>query len=114
VLKVPVSLAFGLYRGGNRYDLVFETFSEGLDIPRRDRAAAIPSLICSYAARLEHYVQSAPYNWVNFYDFWGHSDDATRTRHDARQAERAVVAMAPGRPSAAGDAALRGDRPGEG
>lgn len=70
VLKVPVSLAFGLYRGGNRYDLVFEAFSDGLDLPRRERAAAIPALIRRYATRLEHYVRSAPYNWFNFYDFW--------------------------------------------
>ena len=32
-LKVPVVLAFGLYRGGNRYDLVFETFSDGIADP---------------------------------------------------------------------------------
>ena len=37
-LKVPVVLAFGLYRGGNRYDLIFETYSDGVDIPRRQRA----------------------------------------------------------------------------
>ncbi len=78
VLKVPVSLAFGLYRGGNRYDLVFEPFSDGIDIPRRERAAAIPALIRRYAGRLEHYVRRAPYNWFNFYDFWGHSEQSCR------------------------------------
>jgi predicted LPLAT superfamily acyltransferase len=78
VLKVPVSLAFGLYRGGNRYDLVFESFSDGIDIPRRERAAAIPALIRRYAARLEHYVRQAPYNWFNFYDFWEHSEQTSR------------------------------------
>src|SRR5690606_32110861 len=41
VLRIPVMLAFGLYRGGNRYDLVFEPFSEGIDVPRRERAAAL-------------------------------------------------------------------------
>ncbi|CTP87569.1 LpxL/LpxP family acyltransferase [Xanthomonas graminis] len=75
-LKVPVVLAFGLYRGGNRYQLVFETFSEGLDLPRRQRAPALAALIRDYAARLEHYTRSAPYNWFNFYDFWNnrHAD----------------------------------------
>ena len=29
-LKVPVVLCFGLYRGGNRYDLHFETFADTL------------------------------------------------------------------------------------
>ena len=27
-LKVPVVLCFGLYRGGNRYDLYFEPFAD--------------------------------------------------------------------------------------
>lgn len=80
VLKLPVSLGFGLYRGGNRYDLVFEPFSDGLDIPRRERAAAVPALIRRYAARLEHYVRDAPYNWFNFYDFWDVSGDEQADR----------------------------------
>jgi predicted LPLAT superfamily acyltransferase len=80
VLKLPVTLGFGLYRGGNRYELMFETFSEGLDIPRRERAAAVPALIRRYAARLEHYVRAAPYNWFNFYDFWDVSGDEQADR----------------------------------
>ena len=74
-LKVPVALAFGLYRGGNRYELVFEEFSAGLDIPRRERGERIAALVRDYAARLQHHVRRAPYNWFNFYDFW-HGDDA--------------------------------------
>lgn len=71
VLKLPVSLAFGLYRGGNRYDLVFETFEDrGLDLPRAQRATRMAALIGRYAARLEHHARQAPYNWFNFYDFW--------------------------------------------
>jgi len=69
-LKVPVVLAFGLYRGGNRYDLVFENFSEGIEIPRQQRATLLAALIRGYAARLEHYTRLAPYNWFNFFDFW--------------------------------------------
>ncbi|MBJ6979081.1 MULTISPECIES: acyltransferase [unclassified Luteimonas] len=81
VLQVPVQLAFGLYRGGNRYDLGFEPFSDGLAIPRRERAAAVPALIARYAARLEHHVRDAPYNWFNFYDFWGDREHS-RSQHD--------------------------------
>ncbi len=78
VLKVPVVLAFGLYHGKARYSLTFETFSEGLDVPRRNRAASLGALIRGYAGRLEHYVGLAPYNWFNFYDFWNtkHAQDA--------------------------------------
>lgn len=74
-LKVPVVLAFGLYRGGNRYELVFEEFSPGLDIPRQHRRARVAELVRRYAARLQHHARRAPYNWFNFYDFW-HGDDA--------------------------------------
>jgi len=74
-LKVPIMLAFGLYRGGNRYELVFEEFSDGLDIARRQRSERIAAHVRDYAARLQHHVQRAPYNWFNFYDFW-HGDDA--------------------------------------
>lgn len=75
-LKVPVVLAFGLYHGGNHYELIFEAFSEGLELPRRQRAPALAMLIRDYAARLEHYTRYAPYNWFNFYDFWNVPDAA--------------------------------------
>jgi len=69
-LKAPVTLGFGLYRGGNRYELVFENFSDAVVIPRAERAQALPALIRRYAARLEDVARTAPYNWFNFYDFW--------------------------------------------
>ena len=73
-LKVPVVLAFGLYRGRNRYDLAFEVFSPGLAIERHNRSQRLAELIGAYARRLEHHVRSAPYNWFNFYDFWQTDD----------------------------------------
>lgn len=99
VLKVPVVLAFGLYRGGNRYDLVFEPFSDGIDLPRRERAAAIPALIRRYAARLEHHVRDAPWNWFNFYDFWKDDDagsDQESTPVDSARRDDAGVPAGPG------------------
>jgi len=69
-LKAPIILAFGLYRGGSRYELHFELFSERFEVPRPNRDAAIAEAAQRYAARLEHYARSAPYNWFNFYDFW--------------------------------------------
>ncbi|SEM39654.1 Predicted acyltransferase, LPLAT superfamily [Pseudoxanthomonas sp. GM95] len=70
VLKVPVVLAFGLYHGKAHYSLAFETYSDGLEVSRRNRAACLGALIRGYAERLEHYARRAPYNWFNFYDFW--------------------------------------------
>jgi predicted LPLAT superfamily acyltransferase len=101
VLKLPLALAFGLYRGGNRYDLVFEAFEDGgIDVPRPQRAARLSALIQRYAARLEHHARSAPYNWFNFYDFWNAHDQAP---------------TAPGQiDAAAADAAAGGHRDGLG
>ncbi len=73
VLKAPVMLAFGLYRGGNRYDLLFEPFATAVDVPRAQRAEALSALVHRYAGRLEHHLRGAPWNWFNFYDFW-HSE----------------------------------------
>ena len=70
VLKAPVMLVFGLYRGGNRYDLRFEPFDACVDIPRARRAEVLSALIQRYVGRLEHHLHRAPYNWFNFYDFW--------------------------------------------
>ena len=69
-LGVPVILAFGLYRGGNRYDVHFELFAEQLALPRATREAALSAHAQAYALRLEHYARLAPYNWFNFYNFW--------------------------------------------
>lgn len=78
-LRAPVLLCFGLYRGGNRYELHFEPFADPRgEVPPRDRRDAhVRAQAAAYAARLEHHARGAPYNWFNFYDFWNEeSDDA--------------------------------------
>ncbi len=71
LLRCPVYLTFGLYRGPNRYDLYCEPLSEQLELPRGAREAALVAHVQRYAERLEHYCRLAPDNWFNFYDFWG-------------------------------------------
>jgi predicted LPLAT superfamily acyltransferase len=75
LLDLPVVLTFALYRGGNRYDLYFETLSERIVIPRRERQTLMHEWAARYAARLEHHTRLDPYNWFNFYDFWHRADD---------------------------------------
>src|SRR4029077_10260582 len=70
VLRVPVVLFFGLYRGGNRYEVHFELFAEEVTIDRRNRDQEVRQWTQSYADRLEHYCRLAADNWFNFYDFW--------------------------------------------
>ncbi len=70
MLKVPIVMCLGLYGGGRRYDLHFETLAEQLDLPRRGRDAELRAIVQRYATLLEHHVRANPYNWFNFYDFW--------------------------------------------
>jgi predicted LPLAT superfamily acyltransferase len=69
-LGCPVGLFFGLYRGGARYEIELETFSEGERVARQERDAAAARALARFVARLEHHARRAPDNWFNFYDFW--------------------------------------------
>ncbi|MBA2351649.1 MAG: acyl-CoA synthetase [Burkholderiales bacterium] len=71
IVQVPVLLAFGLYRGGRKYEIHFELLAEKVALDRRERSDQICGWVQAYATRLEHYCRTAPYNWFNFYDFWG-------------------------------------------
>jgi predicted LPLAT superfamily acyltransferase len=70
VLQKPVVLMIGLYRGGNRYDLHFETLVGAGELPRRASPEDLDRIVGRYVARLEHYCRIAPYNWFNFFDIW--------------------------------------------
>jgi predicted LPLAT superfamily acyltransferase len=69
MLKSPVLLMAGVYRGGNRYDLYFEELMDmsKVDLPRNE---AIRQAQQRYVERVEYHCRNAPYNWFNFYDFW--------------------------------------------
>jgi predicted LPLAT superfamily acyltransferase len=60
----------GLYRGGNRYHVVFRELADFSSLPRGNRDAEVSEAIRRYAAMLEECCRSDPYNWFNFYDFW--------------------------------------------
>lgn len=72
ILQAPVIICFGIYKGGNRYDLHFELISDRLDSSRKDRAEAITAGIQIYANRVQELARDNPFNWFNFYDFWHH------------------------------------------
>ena len=91
MLKVPVVLCLGMYRGGHSYDLIFEELAEQLNLPRRGREAELRAFVQRYAERLEHHVRAHPYNWFNFYDFWN-------------------LDPSPGKEPAMADVALSGER----
>ena len=59
-LKVPVVLCFGLYRGGNRYDLHFEVFEEQIVLDRKNREEDLRVLAQRFAQRLERALRRRP------------------------------------------------------
>jgi predicted LPLAT superfamily acyltransferase len=74
-LRRPVIFMTGLYRGGNRYHVVFRQIADFSQPAAAGREAAVREAIGRYVALLEECCRSDPYNWFNFYDFW-HGADA--------------------------------------
>jgi predicted LPLAT superfamily acyltransferase len=70
ILRRPIVLMFGLYRGGRRYDIYFEQLMDLSDVAPAQRRDLAQQALNRYVERLEHYCRLAPYNWFNFYDFW--------------------------------------------
>ena len=73
VVRAPVVLFFGLYRGGNRYEVYLESFSEAVQLSHEQRATDLKQWTQRYADRLEAFCLRAPDNWFNFYEFWNDS-----------------------------------------
>jgi predicted LPLAT superfamily acyltransferase len=78
ILRCPVFFMAGLYRGKNNYHVVFEPVADFSSTPAGVRNVAVRSAVERYAAVLDHYCRSDPYNWFNFYDFWRPQSGVTR------------------------------------
>ncbi len=70
IFKVPVVLFFGLYRGGNRYEIFFEELVTRMEADRSQRQHQVEYWTRRYVSRIEHYIRRAPYNWFNYFDYW--------------------------------------------
>jgi predicted LPLAT superfamily acyltransferase len=70
MMRCPIILFFGLYRGGNRYEIHFEQFAGEIVLDRHRRVEEVQVWTQRYVNRLEQYVRLAPLNWFNFYPFW--------------------------------------------
>jgi predicted LPLAT superfamily acyltransferase len=69
-LKVPVLTVFGVWRGGDRYEAHVEMIADAVELPRANRDEILRARAQDYADRLAERVRAAPYNWLNFFDFW--------------------------------------------
>jgi predicted LPLAT superfamily acyltransferase len=70
MLRRPVLFMTGLYLGGNRYRIHFESLADFSSVERVGRDAAIEAAQRAYVGRLEQHCRAAPCNWFNFFDFW--------------------------------------------
>ena len=74
ILGCPVMFMAGLYRGTNRYHVVFEPVADFTGLRAAVRRAAVDAAIERYAALLDGHCRRDPYNWFNFYEFWNPAD----------------------------------------
>lgn len=78
MLRQPVFFMAGLYRGGRRYEVVFEAVADFSATQRANRDAAVHDAVLRYAQILARHCHEAPFNWFNFFDFW----ESARVRQD--------------------------------
>ena len=67
VLKVPVIMFFGLYRGDCRYDIHFELLAEKIELDRSNREASLRPYVETYMRRIEpssHFPVPSRSGWV--------------------------------------------------
>ena len=81
IIGAPVVTVFGLFRGGRRYEVVFESLAGCViaadpgDVPGAAQfaslsAVSLPACLTAYVQNLERQARRCPYNWFNFYSYW--------------------------------------------
>ncbi len=72
LLRRRVLFMVGLFLGGRRYEVRFETLADFRNPPNDSsaREALVHQVLADFVARLETLCRKAPYNWFNFYDYW--------------------------------------------
>ncbi len=70
ILRRSVIFMAGLYRGANHYHVVFEPIADFSTSSLMTRDEAVRAAVERYAALLDKYCRSDPYDWFNFFDFW--------------------------------------------
>jgi predicted LPLAT superfamily acyltransferase len=65
LFKSPAIFIAGVYLGGNKYEINFRSLAvDGTTLSSTE-------LQEKYVRTLESFCKAYPYNWFNFYDFWG-------------------------------------------
>lgn len=85
MLRQQVLFMVGLYRGGKRYEVRFETLADFREVPAdtTERERLVHATVAQYVQRLEALCLEAPYNWFNFYDYWNEDTGHEVIGHEA-------------------------------
>jgi predicted LPLAT superfamily acyltransferase len=70
LLKCPLYLMACL-REGDGYAVHFDCLAEEVVLPRKAREEVFATLAARFAQRIETLLAKAPYEWFNFFPFWG-------------------------------------------
>lgn len=74
LLGCPLVSIVALRDGPGRYRVHLDLLAERVELPRENRTAVVAELLTSYARRLEHHCLASPYQWFNFFDYWGDAE----------------------------------------
>lgn len=88
----PVLACFAPRLGRNRYEIIFAELYDGAPVPRRERRARAAEMAQAYVGLLEDLCRRHPYNWFNFFDFWGGDDLRGAAAADPRERARGAAA----------------------
>lgn len=71
LLGCPLYFLVALREKASCYRVFAEILAEEADLSPGTREGQVHELMAAYAERLEHYCIKAPYQWFNFFDYWG-------------------------------------------
>ncbi len=95
-LAVPVVLFHAVRTGPRRYAVRFERFADRVVLRRASRAADLDCYVARYAAALERACRAHPFNWFNFYPFWGPADGLSNSGAPTLAGPAAAARATPG------------------
>jgi len=71
LLDCPVLMVLAFREASGRYSVFAEKLADRICLPRHEREKGVAELLAAYAARLEFYCKRHPFQWFNFFDYWG-------------------------------------------
>lgn len=70
-LGCPLVLCTCVRTGDAAYASIARVLRDGPPVARREREKAVGELVDAYVGELERWCLRAPWQWFNFYEFWG-------------------------------------------